>query len=512
MKTTHYLLTSSVLVIVASFFVWTSGVANAITIANFPQGFTFTKDLSYGMTDPNVTRLQQVLNTNTATQVAASGAGSPGNETSYFGPLTEAAVVKFQQLYYNQILAPLGLTSGTGYVGPSTRAELNLIISSNTGSAICPAGYICTPNSTSQTSTYQPYYNNNTNAVIQPTVTLLANGQSSHISVPVNTSITLSWTSANAGYCSSNPNGLTNSPTSGVANYQVTQSTTLTMYCFGASGSTPGSASVTINAQSTTGTNSSSATTTNTATTGTNNTATQCPTGDVCTPNNQNSASSATTDTSSATTGSSDSTILSLPSFLTTSLDTSSTATTTPKTATSTAKTASTSIETLDDGTVTGVLPCTFNPGNFYVGLNIASSVAIVPKTKTASSTTATSTNTSSNASSTTATSTNTSSNTSSTTATSTKAKGNSLGDKHYIWVLGSSQLYNGSITITTIKATATSSSYTVISSTGSEVGGGFLLSLPPIGATLDMVIKKTNQSCSPQGGGYLIEKAYVRQ
>src|ERR1035437_10539616 len=148
MKTTPSFFESSVLVIVTSFFVWTSGVANAITIANFPSGFTFTKDLSSGMTDPDVMRLQQVLNTNPATQVAASGAGSPGNETSYFGQLTETAVIKFQQLYYSQILTPVGLTSGTGYVGTMTRAEINSIISSNTTTTSnqCPAGYVCTPN------------------------------------------------------------------------------------------------------------------------------------------------------------------------------------------------------------------------------------------------------------------------------------------------------------------------------------------------------------------------------
>src|ERR1035437_7745518 len=217
MKIPKFLLLSGFFMIFTLFFVWTSGAANAITIANFPQGFTFTKDLSYGMTDPDVIRLQQMLNTNLATQVAASGAGSPGNETSYFGPLTQAVVVKFQQLYANQVLTPLGLTSGTGYVGTMTITMLNSIISSNTTATSnqCPAGYVCTPNNTNQINTnqintnqnntdqtpsYQSRYNNNTNTVIQPTVTLLAKNQIAYLSVPANTSVNFSWTSTNAAY------------------------------------------------------------------------------------------------------------------------------------------------------------------------------------------------------------------------------------------------------------------------------------------------------------------------
>lgn len=76
----------------------------------------FTKDLYYKMQDPDVKRLQQTLNKDPRTQVAASGAGSPGNETEYFGWLTLVAVKKFQSLH--------GVPN-TGYVGPLTRAVLN---------------------------------------------------------------------------------------------------------------------------------------------------------------------------------------------------------------------------------------------------------------------------------------------------------------------------------------------------------------------------------------------------
>lgn len=75
----------------------------------------FDHDLYLGMTDPDVQRLQVTLNKDPRTQVATTGAGSPGHETSYFGSLTEAAVMKYQTLH--------GI-SHTGYVGPLTRARL----------------------------------------------------------------------------------------------------------------------------------------------------------------------------------------------------------------------------------------------------------------------------------------------------------------------------------------------------------------------------------------------------
>lgn len=79
----------------------------------------FTKDLSLGMTDPQVKELQQVLNKNPQTQLSVSGPGSPGNETQYFGPITQAAVIKFQKLHK--------INPSSGYVGPLTRAVLNTI-------------------------------------------------------------------------------------------------------------------------------------------------------------------------------------------------------------------------------------------------------------------------------------------------------------------------------------------------------------------------------------------------
>lgn len=87
--------------------------------------FVFTRDLSLGASGEDVRTLQKILNVNSLTKVAGSGPGSPGFETTYFGSLTKSAVKKFQELHAIEILAPVGLIFGTGYVGARTRAFLN---------------------------------------------------------------------------------------------------------------------------------------------------------------------------------------------------------------------------------------------------------------------------------------------------------------------------------------------------------------------------------------------------
>jgi hypothetical protein len=82
--------------------------------------------LTIGAVGSDVKCLQAILNQTASTQVSATGAGSPGNETSYFGGKTLVAVKTFQ--------AENGMTPAN-QVGPMTRAKLNQILA---GSIIDP--------------------------------------------------------------------------------------------------------------------------------------------------------------------------------------------------------------------------------------------------------------------------------------------------------------------------------------------------------------------------------------
>lgn len=100
------------------FDVWQKYIQEILTFIDIDDvpAKTFTKDLFYGMTDPEVLSLQKLLNKMGFT-VATSGTGSPGKETSYFGALTQNAVKKLQIAYK---ISPV-----QGYVGVLTRQVLN---------------------------------------------------------------------------------------------------------------------------------------------------------------------------------------------------------------------------------------------------------------------------------------------------------------------------------------------------------------------------------------------------
>ena len=74
---------------------------------------SFTRDLQLYSTGEDVRTLQKYLNAH-GTVIAPTGAGSVGNETTYFGPATQAALIKFQSAN--------GITPAVGYFGSKTKA------------------------------------------------------------------------------------------------------------------------------------------------------------------------------------------------------------------------------------------------------------------------------------------------------------------------------------------------------------------------------------------------------
>lgn len=80
-----------------------------------------TRAFAKGATSPQIKTLQQLLNSDPETRIVATGAGSPGQETNFFGPATLKAIQKFQVKYG---IAKPGV-EGYGVLGPKTRAKLN---------------------------------------------------------------------------------------------------------------------------------------------------------------------------------------------------------------------------------------------------------------------------------------------------------------------------------------------------------------------------------------------------
>ncbi len=99
---------------------WKPYVTEAWTIRpavpGLPQSYQFNRDLFLGSDNPDVLHLQVYLNAY-GFILAASGPGSPGNETTYYGALTQAAV--------NLLQLKNGIAPAAGYCGPKTRAFIN---------------------------------------------------------------------------------------------------------------------------------------------------------------------------------------------------------------------------------------------------------------------------------------------------------------------------------------------------------------------------------------------------
>jgi peptidoglycan hydrolase-like protein with peptidoglycan-binding domain len=85
----------------------------------------FYRYLGIGSTGEDVKLLQKLLNTDSRTQISGFGAGSSGQETTYFGQLTKEAVQKFQALHDENVYQDGQLVIYSGTVDERTRKDLN---------------------------------------------------------------------------------------------------------------------------------------------------------------------------------------------------------------------------------------------------------------------------------------------------------------------------------------------------------------------------------------------------
>ncbi|MBI2640586.1 MAG: hypothetical protein HYW91_01710 [Candidatus Sungbacteria bacterium] len=126
----------SILSLLQSFGADSTTVANVeaslrgTTPAPAPSGAcSFTRNLFQGVSGADVKCLQQYLNS-TAYKVASSGVGSPGNETTSYGPLTLSAVAKWQ--------AGNGVSPAVGYFGAISRAKYSQLVGGAPGPSPSP--------------------------------------------------------------------------------------------------------------------------------------------------------------------------------------------------------------------------------------------------------------------------------------------------------------------------------------------------------------------------------------
>ncbi len=110
----------------------TIGAPKAGGVLPTTGGITITRTLQLGSTGADVKALQVFLNNHPSTssgqatypfRVASTGTGSPGKESTYFGPATQTALRKYQ-CAKAIVCSGTATTNGYGATGPKTRAVL----------------------------------------------------------------------------------------------------------------------------------------------------------------------------------------------------------------------------------------------------------------------------------------------------------------------------------------------------------------------------------------------------
>src|SRR5581483_11958646 len=106
---------------------------------------TFSRDLGLGNRGQDVENLQCILEVSTP--------------TGYFGPITQGALVQFQNAHAADILTPAGLTQGTGYFGARTRAFINTQLAQKGATSTTPTCPTYVPPGSTPTPTPNPLPN-----------------------------------------------------------------------------------------------------------------------------------------------------------------------------------------------------------------------------------------------------------------------------------------------------------------------------------------------------------------
>ena len=85
-------------------------------------------NLYFGLSNNNEVRCLQQFLKNQSSDVYPEGL-----VTGNFGILTKQAVIRFQEKYRSDILIPVGLLNGTGFMGPLTRNTINKLLALGNG-------------------------------------------------------------------------------------------------------------------------------------------------------------------------------------------------------------------------------------------------------------------------------------------------------------------------------------------------------------------------------------------
>jgi len=101
-----------------------SEITKEIVYEGIPADFTFENNLRYGDNSDEVKYLQIILK---------KEIGSPSypidvSATGWFGSITKQSLIEFQEKYSFEILASFNITTGTGFMGRTTRAKLNSLL------------------------------------------------------------------------------------------------------------------------------------------------------------------------------------------------------------------------------------------------------------------------------------------------------------------------------------------------------------------------------------------------